>query len=65
MVIGSQQIDTGYFSSDFVINKNTGGGIGGIPPGSIQLFVFETYITDAGNDVDGLDLNWVSASLKP
>ena len=58
VVIGSEQIDTGYFNSDFVINENTGGGIGGIPPGSIQLFVFETCITDADadNDVDGLDL---------
>ena len=49
VVIGSKEIDTALFSSDFVINESTGGEVGGIPPGSIQLFVFET-VADAPDD---------------
>ncbi len=42
VVIGSKVIDPQNFSKDFVINENTGGGVGGIPPGSINLYVFTT-----------------------
>ena len=41
VVIGSKKIDPVLFTSDFIINENTGGETGGIPPGSINLFVFE------------------------
>jgi hypothetical protein len=42
VVIGSREIAPEYFSRQFVINGNTGGEAGGIPPGSINLWVFET-----------------------
>ena len=41
VVIGSQEIDPANFSQDFVIDATTGGEEGGLPPGSINLFVFE------------------------
>jgi len=42
VVIGSQEIDPANFLEDFVIDATTGGEEGGLPPGSINLFVFET-----------------------
>ena len=51
VAIGSEEINTAYFSPDLVINENTGGEPGGVPPGSIQLFVFET--ADASSQDDG------------
>ena len=53
VVIGSKGIDTGYFSPDFVIDENTGGESGGVPPGSIQLFVFDTSAVPPTNDPVG------------
>jgi len=41
VVIGSKEIDPALFSKDFIINENTGGEAGGIPPGSVNLYVFE------------------------
>ena len=51
VAIRSEEINTAYFSPDLVINENTGGEPGGVPPGSIQLFVFET--ADASSQDDG------------
>lgn len=42
VVIGSQEIDPSRFSQAFVVEADTGGEAGGIPPGSINLFVFNT-----------------------
>jgi hypothetical protein len=53
VVIGSRTIDPALFSSDFVIDADTGGEAGGIPPGSINLFVFDTVVQPPGNDTPG------------
>jgi hypothetical protein len=47
VVIGSKVIDPGEFSQDFVINETTGGEAEGIPPGSVNLWVFETGANNA------------------
>lgn len=41
VVIGAEEIDLANFSENFIINQDTGGEDGGIPPGSINLFVFQ------------------------
>ena len=41
VVIGSQSIDPSRFSQDFIIDETTGGEAGGLPPGSVNLFVFK------------------------
>ncbi len=46
VVIGSQEIPASSFSSSYTINADTGGEAGGIAPGSINLFVFETGTED-------------------
>lgn len=40
VVLGKKTINPELFSSDFIIDEKTGGEVGGIPPGSINLFVF-------------------------
>lgn len=42
IVIGSTAIDTQYFQPDFTVNEQTGGVPGGLPAGSIYLYVFES-----------------------
>jgi hypothetical protein len=42
ITIGSVEVDPRLFASKFVLNANTGGEAYGLPPGSINLFVFET-----------------------
>ena len=62
VVIGSEAIDPAGFSSDFVLDETTGAESGGLPPGSINLYVFTlngaTCTTDIepDGDVDGVDL---------
>ena len=57
VVIGSREIDSAYYHQDFVIDADTGGEEGGVPPGSINLFVFETDTTsgDDGGAADSTD----------
>jgi hypothetical protein len=54
VVIGAMEVDSALYGSDFVIDDKTGGEAGGVPPGSINLFVFETGIAgdDAGDMAD-------------
>ena len=63
VVIGAKEIDPAMFANDFILNENTGAEIGGIPPGSINLYVFSSVdeapcVLDADDDddVDGVDL---------
>ncbi len=42
VTIVSENIDTQYFSQDFVVNENTGAGSGGIHPGAVYLYVFSS-----------------------
>ncbi len=61
VVIGSQEIDPALFSRNFALNENTGAQAGGIPPGSISLYVFTpaddcSSDLDKDKDVDGSDL---------
>ncbi|MFZ1984452.1 MAG: hypothetical protein WAU91_08560 [Desulfatitalea sp.] len=65
MVIGSKEIDGQYFSPDFVINANTGGETGGVPPGSINLFVFETSAVPPDDDPPDTDGNDTSPDPTP
>ncbi|MEJ2039567.1 MAG: hypothetical protein P8X55_11625 [Desulfosarcinaceae bacterium] len=57
VVIGSLEIDGSNYHQDFVIDADTGGEAGGVPPGSINLFVFETDTSgdDGGDATDGPD----------
>jgi hypothetical protein len=57
VVIGAAQIPTDRFTPDYIINADTGGEAGGLAPGSINLFVFETGSDDGdnGEDDDGDD----------
>ncbi len=41
VVIGSEAISPELFSQDFIVNETTGGEAGGLPPGSITLYVFQ------------------------
>ena len=63
VVIGAEEIDPATFGSDFVLDETTGAEAGGLPPGSINLYVFSpvddsTCILDSepDGDVDGVDL---------
>jgi hypothetical protein len=53
VVIGSQTIDPALFAPTFVVNADTGGEEGGIPPGSINLLVFDTTVQSPGDDASG------------
>jgi hypothetical protein len=52
VVIGTAQIPADRFTPDFIINADTGGEAGGLAPGSINLFVFETGSDDGDNGDD-------------
>jgi hypothetical protein len=52
-VIGRQIIDPGQFSPALVIDADTGGEAGGIPPGSVNLFVFDTAADPSGDEPPG------------
>lgn len=41
VVIGSKEIDIANFSANYVIDQHSGGEVGGLPPGSVNLFVFQ------------------------
>lgn len=63
VVIGAEEIDPTAFDSDFILDETTGAEAGGLPPGSITLYVFSpvddsTCIPDSepDGDVDGVDL---------
>ena len=45
----------GFYSPDtaLVIDADTGGEAGGIPPGSVNLFVFDTAADPSGDDPPG------------
>jgi hypothetical protein len=54
-VITSEDIDTAYYASDFVVNEDTGGMEGGMAPGTVYLYTFsfcdgETTCVDADSD---------------
>ena len=61
VVIGSRTVDPALFSADFVIDETTGGEAEGVPPGSINLFVFELAEPDTSDAVSALR---VSAGLE-
>jgi hypothetical protein len=72
VVIGSLEIDNAAFSPDFVLDETTGAETGGIPPGSINLYVFSDIgpapcdaDADGDNDVDGTDLAWLANHMDP
>jgi hypothetical protein len=55
VAIVSQDIDTSNYSTDFVIDENTGGGVNGMPPGTAYLYTFSfcdgtTTCVDADSD---------------
>ena len=52
VVIGSSQIPVSHFTPVYRIDETTGGESGGIAPGSINLFVFETGVTGSDDDDD-------------
>jgi hypothetical protein len=72
VVIGTQEIDPARFAPTFVLNENTGAEAGGIPPGSIYLYVFSTDgdgecipDQDSDGDVDGSDLATFAQAMEP
>ncbi len=72
VVIGAEEIDATYFAPDFILNENTGAEIGGIPPGSINLYVFSVIDENASiadrdddGDVDGVDVAWLAQHMDP
>ena len=58
VVIGQRNIDPALFSQDFVLAAGAGAEAGGLPPGSINLYVFSTCDPDldGDNDIDGADM---------
>jgi hypothetical protein len=55
VVITSEDIDTAYYASDFVVDEDTGGMEGGMAPGTVYLYTFsfcdgETTCVDADSD---------------
>lgn len=55
VVIGSKTIEPDLYSPSFVVDVDTGGEAGGIPPGSINLFVFDTADPASDDDPPGDD----------
>jgi hypothetical protein len=65
VVIGQHNVDPTLFSQDFVLDADTGAEPGGIPPGSIHLYVFSACNPDqdGDDDIDGADIALLARNL--
>lgn len=62
IAIVSEDIDINNYSSDFVINENTGGGANGMPPGTVYLYTFELIDTAANKAITDFSFTNPSAT---